>query len=162
MKAIVTGSFDPITLGHMELIKYACERYDQVYVVALVNETKEYMFTMEQKKALIEKAISGFGNAVADAYLGLTADYMHSHGITRIIRGVRNEQDMEYEKILSEKMKEFDSSFETEIIVCKSEYANISSTSVRKRLREGKGIEDFLPKSIIPQIKEFHIENTTK
>ena len=162
MKAIVTGSFDPITLGHMELIKYACQKYDRVYVVALVNEAKEYMFTMEQKKALIEKAISGFDNAVADAYLGMTADYMHSHNITNIIRGVRNDQDMEYEKILAEKMKEFDQGFDTEIIVCKSEYANISSTSVRKRLQEGKGLEDFLPKSIIPLTKEFYIANTTK
>ena len=62
----------------------------------------------------------------------------------------------------AEKMKEFDPGFETEIIVCKSEYANISSTSVRKRLNEGKGLEEFLPKSIIPQIKEFHIANSTK
>ena len=67
MKAIVTGSFDPITLGHIELIKYACEKYDEVYVVALVNEEKEYMFTMEQKKKLIELSIQGFKNAIADA-----------------------------------------------------------------------------------------------
>lgn len=162
MKAIVTGSFDPITLGHMELIRYACEKYDRVYVVALVNEAKEYMFTMEQKKALIELSVSGMDNAVADAYVGLTADYMHSHGIFHIIRGVRNEQDMEYEKILAEKMKEFDQAFETEIIVCKSQYAGINSTEVRKRLQDGKELEDLLPKSIISPTKQFYLENITE
>ena len=155
MKAIVTGSFDPITLGHMEIIKYACQKYEQVYVVALVNEAKEYMFTMEQKKALIAKAISGFENAVADAYVGMTADYMHAHGITRIVRGVRNEQDMAYEKNLAQVMKDFDQSFDTEIIECKSEYAHISSTLVRQKIQNGDTLENFLPKEIISEISDY-------
>ena len=155
MKAIVTGSFDPITLGHMEIIKYACQKYEQVYVVALVNEAKEYMFTMEQKKALIAKAISGFENAVADAYVGMTADYMHAHGITRIVRGVRNEQDMAYEKNLAQVMKVFDQSFDTEIIECKSEYAHISSTLVRQKIQNGDTLENFLPKEIISEISDY-------
>ncbi len=162
MKAIVTGSFDPITLGHLELIKYACEKYDQVYVVALVNEAKEYMFTMEQKKKLIELAVSDFKNAIADAYVGLTVDYMHNNGITHIIRGVRNEQDIEYEKILAEKMKEFDSSFKTEIIMCNAEYANISSTAVRKSLKSAENLEAFLPNKIISPIKQMYLENLSK
>ena len=153
MKAIVTGSFDPITLGHMEIIKYASERYEQVYVVALVNEAKEYMFAMEQKKALIEKAVSGFKNVVADAYVGWTADYMHAHGITQIVRGVRNEQDMAYENDLAQKMKEFDPSFNTEIIRCKDEYAEVSSTAVREALNDGKDVEKLLPREIIPLVK---------
>ena len=156
MKAIVTGSFDPITLGHMEIIKYACEKYEQVYVVALVNEAKEYMFTMEQKKALIEKAISGFENAVADAYIGWTADYMHKNGITQIVRGVRNKTDLAYEINLAQKMKEFDPSFDTEIIKCDDEYAGISSTAVRERLKSGEELENLLPNSIIPLAKEFY------
>ena len=162
MKAIVTGSFDPITLGHMEIIKYACKKYDQVYVVALVNEAKEYMFTMEQKKVLIEKAISGFENAIADAYVGLTADYMHAHGITHIIRGVRNENDLAYEKDLAQKMKEFDTDFETEIIWCKDGYENISSTKVRKCLMDEGQIENLLPSSIIPLIREMYSKNLSK
>ncbi len=158
MKAIVTGSFDPITLGHMEIIKYACEKYEQVYVVALVNEAKEYMFTMEQKKALIEKAISGFENAIADAYVGYTADYMHKNGITQIVRGIRNEQDLAYEKELAEKMKEFDPAFETEIIKCKEKYAHISSTVVRDSLKKGESLENLLANSIIPLATEFYAE----
>ena len=162
MKAIVTGSFDPITLGHLEIIKYACEKYDQVYVVALINETKEYMFTMEQKKKLIALAISGFENAVADAYIGLTADYMHRNGITRIVRGVRNETDLAYEKELAKKMKDFDPSFDTEIIKCKEEYKNVSSTAVRESIREGKNLENYLPISIISDAKEMYLNNLSE
>ena len=158
MKAIVTGSFDPITLGHMEIIKYACERYEQVYVVALVNEAKEYMFTMEQKKVLIEKAVSGFENAIADAYAGWTADYMHAHGITQIVRGVRNEQDIAYENDLAQKMKAFDQRFDTEIIKCKDEYADISSTAVREALKVGGSLENLLPSAIIPLAQEMYCE----
>ena len=155
MKAIVTGSFDPITLGHMEIIKYACQKYDQVYVVALVNEAKEYMFTMEQKKALIEKAVEGFENVVADAYVGWTADYMHANGITQIVRGVRNEQDMAYEKDLAQKMKEFDPNFNTEIIRCKDEYVDVSSTAVREALKSGEAAEKLVPSGIIPLIQKM-------
>lgn len=155
MKAIVTGSFDPITLGHMEIIKYACQKYDQVYVVALVNEAKEYMFTMEQKKTLIEKAVSGFENVIADAYVGWTADYMHSHGITQIVRGYRNEQDMAYENELAQKMNELDPSFNTEIIRCKDEYADISSTLVREKLESCESLEHLVPSGIIDLMKNF-------
>lgn len=155
MKAIVTGSFDPITLGHMEIIKYACEKYEQVYVVALVNEAKEYMFTMEQKKKLIELSIGKFKNAVADAYVGYTADYMHEHGITHIVRGVRNEKDLAYEKNLAQIMKDFDSSFETEIIECKTEYAHISSTLVREMIASGKSLDGLLPDEIVNVVEHI-------
>ena len=155
MKAIVTGSFDPITLGHMEIIKYACEKYEQVYVVALVNEAKEYMFTMEQKKKLIELSIGKFKNAVADAYVGYTADYMHAHGITHIVSGVRNEKDLAYEKNLAQIMKEFDPSFETEIIECKTEYAHISSTLVREMIASGKALDGLLPDEIVNVVEHI-------
>ncbi len=159
MKAIVTGSFDPITLGHIELIKYASRKYDQVYVVALVNENKEYMFTMEQKKALIQKATKEFHNVIADAYVGLTADYMHKNGISHIVRGVRNEQDMAYEENLAQKMKEFDSDFATEIVSCEEKYANISSSNVREKIINNEPLDDMLPKEIINLLNDFYQEN---
>lgn len=159
MKAIVTGSFDPITLGHMEIIKYASKKYDKVYVVALVNEAKEYMFTMEQKKHLIELAVSDYDNVIADAYVGMTADYMHKHGITQIVRGVRNEQDIEYEKDLAEKMKAFDSEFETEIVVCEEQFAQISSTEIRNRLKNDVSIDGLVPKSILNDVIKMYLEN---
>ena len=81
MKAIVTGSFDPFTLGHLELVKYASSKYDIVYVVALNNADKNYMFSSEERKHIISLSISDIENAVADAYEGFTADYMNEHGL---------------------------------------------------------------------------------
>ena len=98
MKAIVTGSFDPMTLGHCELVRLACEKFDTVYVVALVNANKKHMFTLEERKEIIELSTSDFHNVVADAYDGLTVDYMHKNGITQIVRGIKNESELEYEK----------------------------------------------------------------
>ena len=155
MKAIVTGSFDPITIGHLALVKHASERYDTVYVVALVNETKSYMFTMEQKKRLIELSVKDFDNVIADAYVGLTADYMHAHGITKIVRGIRNEVDREYELELARKMKEFDGSFETELVTCPGGISHISSTLVRKKIENNESLVEFLPQDLIEEIKIF-------
>ena len=77
MDAIVTGSFDPMTIGHCELVRLASEKFDKVYVVALVNANKKHMFTLEQRKDIIELSVREFKNVIADAYDGLTADYMH-------------------------------------------------------------------------------------
>ena len=134
MKVIVTGSFDPITVGHIDVIKQISDKYDEIYVVALINEKKSYMFTMEQKKRLMEISLMDFPNVIVDAYDSLTADYMHKHGIFTIIRGIRNDDDLLYEKELAAKMNDFDGNFETVIVKCKEQYAQISSTMVRERI----------------------------
>ncbi|MBO5373865.1 MAG: adenylyltransferase/cytidyltransferase family protein, partial [Clostridia bacterium] len=76
MKAIITGSFDPITIGHLEIIKKASTFFDELYVVALLNSEKEYMFTLEEKKEIMKLSLAEFKNIIIDAYDGLTADYM--------------------------------------------------------------------------------------
>lgn len=144
MKVIVTGSFDPITVGHIDVIKQISDKYDEIYVVALINEKKTYMFTMEQKKRLMEISLIDFPNVIVDAYDGLTADYMHRHGIFTIIRGIRNDNDLLYEKELAAKMKEFDSNFETLIVRCKEQYARISSTTVRDSILNGLSLNGLV------------------
>ena len=157
MKAIVTGSFDPFTLGHYEIVKEALKKYDTVYVVALNNAEKSYMFSLNERKEIIEKSIAELSGAIADAYSGLTADYMNKNGITHIVRGVRNEQDRAYEISLAEKMQEFNPEFQTELVSCPESLAHVSSTEARKRLREGVSLDGILhPKAI-----EF-IQKTTK
>ena len=155
MKAIVTGSFDPITIGHMEIIKRASEKYDKVYVVALVNEAKNYMFSLEQKKRFIELSVRNLKNVIPDAYAGWTADYMHIHGITHIVRGVRNAQDMIYEKDLAEKMKAFDVNFETEIMECQDCLSDVSSTIVRKKIENGESIKGLVPDEVLKEINNL-------
>ena len=153
MKAIVTGSFDPFTLGHLEIVKYALAKYDTVYVVALNNEEKSYMFSLEERKRIIELSVSELENVIVGAYSGLTADYMNKNGITHIVRGIRNEQDKEYEIKLANKMKEFNPNFETEIIECSEKLKNISSTEARTRIVNSESLEAILHERVIKAIK---------
>ena len=154
MKAIVTGSFDPFTLGHLEIVKKALEKYDEVYVVALNNEQKTYMFSENERKAIIEKSTDELNGVIADAYSGLTADYMNEHGITNIVRGVRNEKDREYELNLATKMQEFNPDFQTELIPCTPFLADVSSTEARKRILEGASLDGILHPNAIEYIKK--------
>ena len=155
MKAIVTGSFDPFTLGHFEIVKKALEKYDEVYVVALNNEQKTYMFSLSERKAIIEKSTEKLSGVIVDAYSGLTADYMNKHGITNIVRGVRNEKDREYEINLAAKMQEFNPTFATELIPCTPSLSDVSSTEARKRIREGTTLDGILHPKAIEYVKQL-------
>ena len=155
MKAIVTGSFDPMTVGHLELLKYAANKYDEVYIVALVNDKKNYMFTMEQKKAIMKATAQNIENVVVDSYKGLTADYMHEHGIAHIVRGIRSYVDLPYEIELATIMKSFDSSFETEIVEFDESLVDTSSTTVRNKIKNGESLDGFVHTDAIELIKQY-------
>lgn len=155
MKAIVTGSFDPITLGHVDLVRYASKHFEKVYVVALNNESKSYMFNLEERKKIIEVSIAGIENAVADAYDGYTADYMHKHGIEKIVRGVRNDSDREYEDNLAKAMKSYDEKFETIFVNCTQEHKELSSTVARELIDNKVSLENVLHPDAITLIKMF-------
>lgn len=159
MNAIVTGSFDPMTIGHYELVKMASEKFDKVYVVALVNKDKNHMFTLEQRKKIIELCVSDLDNVIADAYDGLTADYMHKMNITQIVRGIKNEQEIEYEKNLANAMKKFDESFETTFLACENDISHVSSTLVRKLLNENKSIDEVVHPNALHTILQMFEEN---
>ena len=156
MKAIVTGSFDPFTLGHLEIVKKALEKYDEVYVVALNNEQKTYMFSLSERKAIIEKSTVELSGVIVDAYSGLTADYMNKHGITNIVRGVRNEKDREYEINLAAKMQEFNPKFTTELIPCTPSLSDVSSTEARRRIREGTPLDGIVHPKALAYIKALN------
>ena len=104
-----------------------------------------------QTQALVKH----YKNVIADAYVGMTADYMHKHGITKIIRGVRNDVDRAYELELAEKMKEFDSNFETVIINCDSEKSHISSTLVRSIIENNGSLDELMGEEAIEEIKKY-------
>ena len=153
MKCIVTGSFDPFTLGHVEIVKGALERFDKVYVVALLNEDKNYMFTLEQKQKIIELSTGELENVVVDSYAGFTADYMHKNEIRHIVRGYRNSSDLEYEEKLASQMKSFDENFETIFIKCDEKFSEISSTRARKAIEGNTKMSDLIHPSAILYIK---------
>lgn len=159
MDAIVTGSFDPMTIGHCELVRLASKKFDKVYVVALVNADKKHMFSLEQRKQIIELSVGDIENVIADAYEGLTVDYMHKMNITQIVRGIKNDREREYETNLARAMKEYDNKFETTFLKCDEKYSEISSTLVRSLLNNGESIKEYVHENAREKIIEMYFEN---
>ena len=98
MKVILPGSYDPITLGHLDLIRRAAEIYSEVYVVAFINPEKSYTFTEEERRRMLALATEDIKGVRVDFSSGRVVDYMKSHGIERIVKGYRNDVDLEYER----------------------------------------------------------------
>lgn len=155
MKAIITGSFDPMTIGHIELVRRARAFFDELYVVALLNSEKNYMFTLEEKKEIMRLSLAEFDNIVIDSYDGMTADYMHKNGITKIVRGIRSDNDRRYEENLALQMKNFDSDFETIFIQAGSETSQISSTHARNLIESGESLDGVIASNAIERVVEI-------
>lgn len=145
-RAMVTGSFDPITSGHFDLIRRAATMFDEIIVVIAANtEKKGGMFTPDERKLLAEAAVSELSNVRVVVYDGLTSDAASSLGASVIVRGTRNSTDYNYEANLSYIMKRFSPDLETIILPTSPEYAAISSTYVRDLLKYGCDPEDTVP-----------------
>ena len=97
----VTGSFDPVTLGHVSLVEKALKNYQKVFVLMLINPDKKYFFTVEQRLRMLNETFDSFDRVEVAFYNGYTADFCKEHGITVLVRGVRNEIDQKYEEDLA-------------------------------------------------------------
>ena len=150
MIAILPGSYDPITKGHVEIIKKACARYDKVYVVAFVNPKKEYFFSAEDRLEMLALATKDFKNVYTDFNGGRVIDYMDEKGIDVIVKGYRNDEDLEYEREMADWNLE-NGGYETVFIKSDDEFSTISSTEARRAIATYDDLSDLLT----PEIAEF-------
>lgn len=158
-RAVITGSFDPVTSGHLDLIRRSAEIFDEVYVVVVFNaEKKSGMFSPSDRLTLLKMAVAELNspNIHADMFSGLTSDYIHKVGAKFIVRGARNAVDYDYEYNLSLIMKRFDPEFETVVIPSSPNYLAISSTYVRELLKYGCDLGDAVPQSCRELMKELY------
>ena len=153
MKVILPGSYDPITLGHLDVIRRASDVYSEVYVVAFINPEKKYMFSEDERKRMLSLATEDIPGVTVDFSDGRVVDYMKLHGIERIVKGYRNQKDFEYEKIQAE-YNRIHGGFETELLEASSELGEISSTLAREAMLSGKSLEGILPAKVIQYINE--------
>ena len=154
MKVILPGSYDPVTLGHLDLIKRASSIYDEVYAVIFINPDKKYKFSLEDRLNMLKLATNGFYNVTVDESDGYVIDYMRKRGLNKIIKGYRNETDFEYERIQAEYNLK-NGGFETELWQSLPELKNISSSEVRARLNSNeKSIRELLPSSVADYIEK--------
>ena len=154
--AVCSGSFDPITLGHLDVIRRTAACFDKVWVCVSPNaEKKNQMFTPEQKLQLVQKAVEDLPNVEAELGPGLLADYAVSHGATVIVRGARNASDFDVEYQLALINKSIHPELDTWILPASAEYQHYSSSMAREMIRYRQPLEKYLPEAIIPLVREM-------
>lgn len=150
VKCAVTGTFDPFTNGHYQLVKEGLDRFGAVYVVILINPDKECLFTVEDRVKIIEASLKDFKKRVRIEFFdGFTVDYCAQRGIKFIIRGVRNESDLSYEKEMADYNKTHGG---VETIIIDSDLPEVSSTGVRARIANGEDVSDRVRIEALPYI----------
>ena len=154
--AICSGSFDPITLGHLDIIRRAAACFDRVCVCVSPNaEKKNQMFTPEEKLLLVRTAVADLPNVEAELWPGLLADFAVDHGATALVRGVRNTSDFDVEYQLALINQDIHPGLETMLLPASAAYQHFSSSMAREMIRYGQPLEAYLPASIIPMVRDF-------
>lgn len=149
--AVCPGSFDPVTLGHMDIVRRAARQFDRVYLCAMVNDRKGAgLLSAEERRELLTLAAAGMDNVVADCWSGWLVDYAKQVGATAVVKGIRDEKDLSWELEMAEHNRRADPELELETILlpAKPEYRAISSTLVRQRLHRGESIEQLVPAAV--------------
>ena len=147
-RAVFPGTFDPITLGHIDIIKRALPLFDELIIAIGFNAEKKTMFTLKERIDFIEKTFEGESKILIKSYSGLTAKFCVSENARFIVRGLRNTTDFNYEQPIAQtnfKMAKVESIF----LVCSPEVSNISSTIVRDIIRHGGEFSELVPASVL-------------
>ena len=151
--AIYPGSFDPITLGHLDILSRAARCFDKVYMCVMVNcEKKQPMFTQEKRLELIRKSIAHIPNAEVELFSGLLADYAKQKNACAIVKGLRAVSDFEYEFQMALANRKLNPELDTVFLMTSAEYMYLSSSIVKDIAVHGGGVADFVPKGIMQDI----------
>ena len=154
MSVILPGSYDPVTLGHLEVIKRASREFDEVYVVIFTNPNKKYKFSLDDRMSMLLLATEGLDNVLVSYSNGLVIDYMRDHGIEKIVKGYRTDADLPWEHEQAEwNLKH--GGYETVLWKCESDFESISSTAVREALDIGESICSLVPREVAEYISRI-------
>lgn len=153
--AVVPGSFDPITNGHLYIIKKAAELYDKVYVAVMINDKKKYMFTLEERKMIAESAVEGIDRVEVISSSGWLWELAKSLGACAIVKGYRNEEDLRYEQEMAEFNEARYPEAKTVLLKANDSLAALSSTLIREKIRKNESLDAYLPETAIKRIKEI-------
>ena len=153
--AIYPGSFDPITKGHIDVLKKAVRIFDKVIIAVAVNSEKNGMFPIKQRVELIKKSIEGIERVEVDSFMGLTAQYAKDKGAKSIIRGLRAVSDFEYEMQMAQVNNSLYDDIETVFLVPKSKYNFISSSIVKEVSKLGGDIDKFVTPPVSQSLKKY-------
>ena len=150
--AIVPGSFDPMTLGHINIIERASSLFDKVYVAVMINDKKKYMFSMEQRTEIARLSLSHLENVEVIYDDGMLADLAMRLGACAIVKGIRDDKDYLYEFEMAQYNYKRNPNAQTVFLPCDEGARDISSTVVRARLDKGEDISDIVSENAIEYI----------
>jgi len=142
------GSFDPITKGHVSIIKRALPLFDEIIVGIGVNTEQKYFFPLEQRLNWLNEIFKSYDNIKIAHYTGLTVDFCKQQNANFLIRGLRNEQDFQYELRIAQVNRELNSNIETIFISTSPELSAINSTIIRDIIKHGGDVQAFVPEEI--------------
>jgi len=148
VSAMYPGTFDPITLGHEDLVRRACRLFDKVVVAIAANPGKEPMFSLDERVSLASTVLAGFDNVEISGYDGLTVDFAKENNLQVIVRGLRAISDFEYEFQLANMNRHLTDEVETAFLTPTETYTYISSSLVREIAGMGGNISEFVSPSV--------------
>jgi pantetheine-phosphate adenylyltransferase len=148
--AVYTGVFDPIHLGHLDVIQRGCRIFDELVVGVGINPDKSPFFTLEERVDLVKKVVSTFSNVKVKPFLGLAVEFVRTVGASVMLRGLRTTSDMENEFMMSLTNLTLDNEIETVFLMANEMYSHLSSSLLRQIASFGGALEKFLP----PVVKE--------
>ncbi|MGI5985669.1 MAG: pantetheine-phosphate adenylyltransferase [Clostridiales bacterium] len=152
--AIYPGTFDPITLGHLDIIARAAKIFDRLIVSVVMNVEKTPLFDIEERVELIERVVSDYPNVEVTSSIELLADFVKQYENPVVIKGLRNHIDYEYETTMAVFNKKLNPELETFFITAKLEYTYVSSTAVRQLALYGADLSDYVPKIVEDEIQK--------
>lgn len=152
--AVVPGSFDPITNGHIDIIRRAADVFDTVYVAVLNNSAKKPLFTIEERTALINEVTKDLPNIRIETSSGLLIDYAREKKAKAIVRGLRAVSDFEYEMQITSMNRVLDENIETFFIMSKNQYSFLSSSIVKEVAKYGGNVSELVPAHVEQALNE--------
>ncbi len=152
--AIYPGSFDPVTLGHLDIIKRSSLMFDEVIIGVLNNTSKTPLFSVRERVNMLNEVVSDIPNVRIKSFDGLLIDFARENGVKTIIRGLRAVTDFEYELQLAQSNRKVAGDIDTVFLTTSIEYAYLSSSIVKEYASFGVDVEQFVPKQVADRIKE--------
>ena len=154
IKAIYPGSFDPVTMGHLDIIERSSRMFDQVIVGVLNNTAKKPLFSIEERVIMLQNVVSHLENVTVESFDGLLVDFARIKGSNVIVRGLRALTDFDVEMQMAQSNRLVAPEVDTVFLSASTEYSFLSSSVVKEYARYGVTLEEFVPGSVIESLKE--------